>query len=81
MQRLLLTLSIISLVFLSACGDTSMNRSLSGAAIGAGIGTMGSVIAGGAVVPGLLIGGAVGAATGVLTDTSQINLGKPIWEK
>jgi hypothetical protein len=30
-------------------------------------------------VAGALIGGAVGAGTGALTDEDQINLGKPVW--
>jgi hypothetical protein len=33
----------------------------------------------GAPVAGALIGGAVGAGTGALTSSNQINLGKPIW--
>jgi hypothetical protein len=30
-------------------------------------------------VSGALIGGAVGAGAGALTDKSQIDLGKPVW--
>jgi peptidoglycan hydrolase-like protein with peptidoglycan-binding domain len=64
---------------LSACGNTTEDRALSGAGIGA---ASGAVI--GAVTPigplgGALIGGAVGGAAGALTDSSQVNLGKPVW--
>lgn len=64
---------------LSACGGTTEDRGLSGAGIGA---AGGAVI--GAVTPigpvgGALIGAAVGGATGVLTDQSQVDLGKPAW--
>jgi len=33
----------------------------------------------GSPVEGALIGGAVGAGTGVLTDPDRVNLGRPIW--
>jgi osmotically inducible lipoprotein OsmB len=33
----------------------------------------------GSPVTGALIGGAVGAGAGALTDEDDINLGKPIW--
>jgi hypothetical protein len=81
MQRVMLTLSILSLTLLSACGETTMDRTLSGAAIGGSLGMIGSAVAGGAILPGLAAGSAVGAATGLITMPSQINLGKPIWEQ
>jgi hypothetical protein len=33
----------------------------------------------GSPVTGALIGGALGAGTGALTDSDQIDLGKPVW--
>lgn len=81
MQRTTLVLSFVSLMLLSACGDTFADRTMSGAGIGAIGGTVASAAVGGAILPGLLIGGAVGAATGAVTDASQISLGKPIWQK
>lgn len=71
--------SIALSLALAACGESQGERGLSGAAIGAGAG---AVI--GAVTPigpagGALIGGAVGGATGVLTTSSQVNLGKPVY--
>jgi osmotically inducible lipoprotein OsmB len=54
---------------LSAC--TNMNntqqRTLSGAAIGAGVGTVGTVMTGGCVTCGAAIGAAVGAGAGYIT--------------
>lgn len=65
---------------LSACGETKSDRALSGAAIGAGGGAVIGALTVGAPVQGAAIGGALGAAAGALTDTDQINLGKPFWK-
>jgi osmotically inducible lipoprotein OsmB len=69
---------LLSLGALSACGTTTGDRALSGAAIGAGVGAAGGYFLG-APIEGALIGGAVGAGTGALTDPDTVNLGKPIW--
>lgn len=66
-------------LMLSACGETKSDRALSGAAIGAGVGAVGSSLTGGSAGTGALIGGAVGAAGGALTDKNDVNLGKPVW--
>jgi uncharacterized membrane protein len=66
------------LLTLSACGHSTGDRALSGAAIGAGVGVVGGALVG-APVAGALVGGAVGAGTGALTTSNQINHGKPIW--
>lgn len=81
MNKSFAVLAIVSMVSLSACGDSTLDRSISGAGIGAGIGTVGGLVAGGALWPGVLVGAGVGVATGILTDTSQINLGTPTWKK
>lgn len=77
------TRSILSLtaVFLSlaACGSSTSDRALSGAAIGAGVGAVGGMMVG-APVQGAAVGAAVGAGTGALTKEDQINLGKPAWK-
>ncbi|AGH98468.1 hypothetical protein A11S_1665 [Micavibrio aeruginosavorus EPB] len=54
---------------------------MSGGAIGAGVGAVGSSLTGGSPYTGAIIGGAVGAAAGGLTDEDDVNLGKPIWRK
>ena len=69
---------VISLLALTACGNSTGDRALSGGAIGAGVGAVGGALVG-APLGGALIGGAVGAGTGALTSSEQINLGRPIW--
>lgn len=71
--------SIVTLTFLAACGQTTTDRALSGGGIGAGVGALGSYATGGSPMTGALIGGAVGAAAGGLTKSKDVNLGKPIW--
>ena len=71
---------VAGMLILAACGDTTGDRGLSGAGIGA---------AGGAVIgamvgdpfAGAAIGAGLGAATGALTTPSQVDLGKPVWER
>jgi osmotically inducible lipoprotein OsmB len=64
---------------LSACGESTGDRALSGGAIGAGAGALGGAVLGGSPATGAIVGGAVGAATGALTDKRDVNLGKPAW--
>ena len=54
---------------LSACSNmnNTQQRTLSGAAIGAGVGTVGTVMTGGCVTCGAAIGAAVGAGAGYIT--------------
>lgn len=69
---------ISSLLALAACGHTKEDRTVSGGLIGAGAGALvGSAV--GAPGAGALVGAGVGAATGALTDSENINLGKPWW--
>ncbi len=55
---------------LAACSglDTTAERTLSGGAIGAGVGAVGTVITGGCIACGAAVGGVVGAGTGYLYD-------------
>lgn len=66
-------------LLMAACGDTTEDRALSGAGIGAGAGAVIGAVTGIGPVGGALIGGAVGATAGAVTDSSQVNLGKPVW--
>ena len=68
----------VAALALGSCGQTKMDRGLSGAGIGAGVGAVGGALMGNPVA-GAAIGGAVGGATGVFTDKDQIDLGDPIW--
>jgi osmotically inducible lipoprotein OsmB len=71
---LIAAFAVISLG-LTACGTSKTERALSGGAIGAGAGAVGSTLTGGSPWAGAAIGGAAGAATGALTDKDDINLG------
>jgi len=75
----LLVLAVGLPLALAACGDTTEDRALSGAGIGAAGGAVIGAVTGLGPVGGALIGGAVGGTAGVLTDSSQVNLGKPVW--
>ena len=65
-KHLVTSLILTSCLALSACGNTRLDRAVSGAGIGA---------AGGAVI-GAVAGGAVGA----ITEKHQINFGKAWWD-
>lgn len=67
------------LLGLAACGQSTGDRALSGAAIGAGAGALGGWAVG-APATGALIGGAAGGAAGAFTDEDDIDLGDPIWD-
>lgn len=73
------TAASLSLLVLAACGNTTSDRAISGGAIGAGAGAVGGAVLGGSPLAGAAIGGAVGAAAGALTDSGDIDLGRPIW--
>lgn len=77
-HTLLAATMMLTVVGLAACGNTTGDRAISGAGIGAGVGLVGGALLG-APVQGALIGGAVGAGTGALTDSNQVDLGKPAW--
>jgi hypothetical protein len=68
----------VCLLALGACGTSTTDRALSGGAIGAGAGAVGGALVG-SPATGALIGGAAGAAAGALTDSDDVDLGKPIW--
>ena len=77
MKRIVVA-ATLSLLALTGCGNTTGDRALSGGGIGAGVGAVGGALMG-APLEGALIGGAVGAGAGALTNSSQIDLGKPVW--
>ena len=67
-----ITSVILAAIVLSGCGTATGDRGLSGAGSGAGIGVIGGP-------PGIVVGGAVGTAVGMVTKPSTVNLGKPAW--
>jgi hypothetical protein len=75
--RLGIAFGLLTLL-LAGCGNTTGDRALSGGAIGAGGGALvGSMV--GMPMAGALVGGGAGAATGAMTNSSDVNLGKPVW--
>ena len=67
-------LALAALVSLSAACSNMNNtqqRTLSGGAIGAGVGAVGTVMTGGCVSCGAAIGAAAGAGAGYVYDQSQ----------
>lgn len=72
---------VMTAAVLSACGHSQTDRTLSGGAIGAGVGGVGSAVLGANPITGAVVGGAVGAATGAVTKDSDINLGTPAWKR
>lgn len=75
------TTAIALIVALAGCGHTSQDRVLSGAGLGAATGAVTSVVVGGSVGTGVLLGTAAGAVIGGVTDSNQLNFGKPLWKK
>jgi len=76
--KLLSAAALVAL--LGACGNSTGDRAVSGAAIGAGTGAAVGAITPMSMGMGALIGAGVGAAAGALTDKDDINLGDPIWD-
>jgi hypothetical protein len=64
---------------LAACGETVGERTISGAGIGAGVGALGTAIAGANPITGAIIGAAVGGVGGAVTSPRAIDLGHPWW--
>jgi osmotically inducible lipoprotein OsmB len=66
-------------LLLTACGNSSGDRAVSGAGLGAATGAGVAALTGGGVWTGAAIGAAAGAITGAVTNKDQINMGKPVW--
>lgn len=83
MQLSLPRLTVVALgtvLTLTACGESTGDRAMSGGAIGAGVGAAAGAVTGTSVMGGAILGGAAGAATGAATDEDQIDLGDPAWK-
>ena len=74
-------LSAASRRVLVGCGESKVDRGVSGAAIGAAAGAAGGALTGNSAVGGAVLGGAAGGAAGVLTDEEDVDLGKPAWRR
>ena len=73
MKRMALPVLLIAALGLGACSglNKTQERTLSGGAIGAGVGAAGTVLTGGCVACGAAVGGAVGAGVGYIYDQTQ----------
>ncbi|MEI6158539.1 MAG: hypothetical protein WCP77_01795 [Roseococcus sp.] len=76
-QRLTMLLALAG--GLAACGQTTGDRALSGAGLGAAAGAGVGALTGTSVLGGAAIGGLAGGATGALTSPNTVNLGRPAW--
>ena len=65
MKRIAIPFALVLGVSVAGCSDLSntQQKTLSGGAIGAGVGAAGTLVTGGCVTCGAAIGGAVGAGT------------------
>jgi osmotically inducible lipoprotein OsmB len=79
MKQKYIALLLLTILPLTACGNTQMDRTLSGAGLGAGAGLVTHAVVGGSLGGAMLLGAGAGALTGALTDNGQINLGKAAW--
>lgn len=74
-------LGAVLLLAFAACGESKLDRGVSGAAIGAGAGAAASAVTGGSMTKGAVLGGAAGGAAGVLTKEKDVDLGTPLWRR
>jgi hypothetical protein len=81
MRRLLsmATLAGLSLA-LAGCGSNRVDRTATGAGVGALAGAgAGALLGPIGVVTGALVGAGAGAGVGIATNSNQIDLGKPVY--
>jgi len=70
----------VAAIALAGCGETVGDRGLSGAGIGAAGGAVIGAMVGNPLA-GAAIGAGAGAVAGAATSPSQVDLGRPIWER
>lgn len=75
MRSLALPLVFIASLGLAGCGgmNNTQQKTLSGGALGAGVGAAGAAVTGGCVACGAALGGAVGAGAGYVLGESENN--------
>lgn len=78
--RFVFPVVVAAAIALAGCGETVGDRGLSGAGIGAAGGAVvGAMV--GAPLAGAAIGAGAGALAGAATTPSQVDLGRPVWER
>ncbi len=75
MRKLALPLVVVATLGLAGCGgmNNTQQKTLSGGAIGAGVGAAGAALTGGCTACGAALGGAVGAGAGYIMGESENN--------
>lgn len=75
MRKLVLVAASVSALALGACTGMSQQQqaTVSGGAIGAGVGAVGAGLTGGSPMTGAVLGGAVGAGAGYLSEEMRKN--------
>lgn len=81
MRLTVLSVAAAASLGLAACGSNQIDRTVTGAGLGAATGVAGAALTGGNLGTGAIVGGAAGAIAGAVTDADDINLGKPIWRR
>ena len=81
MVRLPTMIILAASVSLAGCGTQQIDRGISGAGIGAAIGTGVGAISGLTLLEGAVIGTAVGGITALATQPNQVNFGEPVWRR
>lgn len=73
MKRAIVPFAVVAMLTTAACSNMNdtQQRTLSGAAIGTGVGVVGTAVTGGCVWCGAVVGGAVGAGAGYLYDQTK----------
>ncbi len=74
-------LAAFLLVGLAGCGQSTGDRVLSGAGLGAAGGAAVGALTGGSALTGAAIGAVGGGAVGGLTTPSQVDAGRPVWRR
>ena len=74
MKKFAFAVLVSSTLLLAACGNTTGERALSGAGIGAGAGAVGTALTGGNPWAGAAVGGIAGGVVGAVTDEDDIDL-------
>lgn len=73
MPRVMIPAALAAALLVSGCSgmNSTQQRTLSGGAIGAGVGAAGAAVTGGCLSCGAVIGGAVGAGAGYIHDQME----------
>lgn len=80
MRRIRTYFALAGALLVAACGNSTEDRTVSGAGIGAAAGTVIGAVTGFGLIQGALVGAAAGGLTGAVTTQDQVNLGKPAWK-